>query len=103
MAATQYGNSITYGGTDCSGAVYGVQSCSSGSKSGTITDIQEWIGEIELTSNIIIQADAAVVIACTANIDSNGYVIIVQDGGYLNTRSLRLPEQSNIGSILIIT
>lgn len=110
MAANKYGDTgsggsnLTYGGTLCTGAVYGVAACAENTTvSGTITDVQEWLGDIELTNNVIIQSGAAVVISCTANIDSNGFTIVVQDNGYLNTRGKRLPETSNIGSIIIIT
>lgn len=110
MAANKYGDTgsggsnLTYGGTLCTGAIYGVEACSENTTvGGTITDVQEWLGDIEMTSNVIIQDGAAVVISCDANIDSNGNVIIVQDGGYLNTRGQRLPENSAMGSIIIFT
>ena len=102
MAIT-YGTNITYGGSQCSAAVYGTEVCSSGSKSGTITGIEEWVHDVELTSNVIVSDGSAIIISCGVNVTSNGYAIIVQDGGILNTRGERLPEQSMIRSILIIT
>ena len=103
MSATQYGNDITYGGTLCTGAVYGVQSCVDGNVGGTVSTVVEWTGDINLTSNVIIESGAAIVISCDANIISNGNTIIIQDNGYLNTRGNRLPRNSAIGSVIVFT
>lgn len=103
MSATQYGAGITYGGTLCTAPVYGVSSAVSGSQAGNITDTVEWTGSVELTSNIVIKDGGAVVIACDAEVISNQFTIVVEDGGILNTRGNRLPDSSAISSILVIT
>lgn len=104
MAISKYGVGLTYGGTDCLVPVYGVSSSiNTANVSGNITNIQEWVGQINLTGDVFIQNGAAVVIDCDAVIDSNSFTIIIQDGGYLNTRNKRLPHNSSIGSILIIS
>jgi hypothetical protein len=103
MTIAKYGTGLTYGGSNCVAPIYGVSADVTGNVSGTITNIQEWTGTINLTGNVIIQSNAAVVIACDTYVKNNGFIIITQDGGYLNTRKKRLPGNSNIGSVLIIT
>jgi len=49
------------------------------------------------------RSGGVVVISCDAEIDANEKVIIVQNGGLLNTRGNRLPQGSAIGSTIIIT
>jgi hypothetical protein len=102
MTIAKYGTGLTYGGSNCTAPIYGVEADITGNVGGNITNIQEWTGTINLTSNVIILDDAAVVIACDTFVKSNGFTIITQDGGYLNTRRKRLPGNSNIGSVLII-
>lgn len=101
MPESGYGEAV-YNTTICDAYVYGVEE-DSNTASGTISNIQEWIGDIELTGDIVIADSAAVVISCDAKLNSNGYRIIIEDGGYLNTRDQRLSQGSSISSVIIFT
>jgi methionine-rich copper-binding protein CopC len=90
-AATQFTFTATASGGEVSGSI-----------SGTRTT-ETWIGEITFTGNIIIPSGVTVTVDLNAVIYANGYVIVVQDGGVLNTQNKRLPRNSSISAVMVIT
>lgn len=86
-AATEY--SFTFLSNDVSGLI-----------SGTRTS-ENWIGTITFGSNITIPSGTTVTVDTGAFIESNNYVILVQDGGYLDTEGKRLPKSSALGSVIV--
>jgi hypothetical protein len=74
----------------------------SGTISGTRSGIEYWNNEITFVSNIIIPNNTTVVIDVNAIIFANGFTLVVEDGGYLDTQNKRLPHSSSLGSVLVI-
>lgn len=74
----------------------------SGTISGTRTS-ETWVGSVEFASNIIIPNGVVVLVDPNCYINSNGFTIIVQNGGYLDTQGKRLPRKSAIGSQIIFS
>ena len=74
----------------------------SGTISGTRAN-ETWVGTITLSGNVIIPNGVTVTVDLNTIIHSFGYVIIVQDGGMLNTQGRRLPRNSAISGFLYIT
>ena len=102
MPQSTYGEKV-YDTDLCEASIYGVDVCVTGPLSGTISNIRELIGVNEMTGNVIIADGGALVIDCDASIEAMGYKIIIQDGGYLNTRGKRLPPTSAMGSFIIFS
>ena len=101
MSISTYG-SVQYGTDHSTAPIYGIGTSVSGSVSGSISNIQEWVGNLTLTSDIVVSNGAAIILDPTASIQTNGHTIIIQNGGYLNTRNKRLPQGSNINGTLFI-
>lgn len=74
--------------------------------SGELTDTrpsETWTTAVEFTSDITIPPGAVVTIAPGTVIQTNGFTIVLQDGGILDTQGYRLPEGSDIKVTTIIS
>jgi hypothetical protein len=88
-AAPQF--EFTYSGGEITGDVSGIRSS------------EVWSEVINLTGNVIIPNSVTVFVDTDTTVYSNGYVIIVQDGGKLDTKHKRLSRKSNIRSTIAFT
>ena len=76
---------------DVSGDISGVRST------------ETWVGSITLTGNVTIPNGVIVTVDINAYIQAFKYVIIVKNGGILDTQGKRLPRNSSISGWLYIT
>jgi len=44
MSGTLYGTVFTYGGTVCTGSIYGIEDYVNGSQGGNVSSVVEWVG-----------------------------------------------------------
>lgn len=74
-----------------------------GNFSGTLSADTVWVDSIRLTGRVIVPNGITLTIDPSAYIQSDGHSIIVENGGVLNTGTSRLPKNSILRSVVLIT
>ena len=103
MADIIYGDSPIGSGGIYGDILYGAGESTSGDIGGILTENVTLVGVITFTSDVIIPSGVTLSIHPLAELHTEGFRILVQPGGYLNTFGFRLPKSSTMDATLVIT